>query len=55
MTKSEMTLDHKLSRGRHPELRYELSNLAPCCPFHNGDKGSLDLEQYLAKRKGQSD
>jgi predicted metal-binding transcription factor (methanogenesis marker protein 9) len=45
-----LTLDHIKSRGRHPELRFELSNLAPCCARCNSDKGSLSLEEYLERR-----
>lgn len=50
MFKNETTLDHKLSRGRHPELRYVLSNLAPCCNPCNVDKGSLDEDEYREKK-----
>lgn len=52
----EVTLDHYLSRGRHPELRYVLSNLVPCCAPCNTDKSSLDGDEYKAKlaaSKGQ--
>lgn len=45
MTKDETTLDHVKSRGRHPELRYEQSNLRPCCWPCNTMKGSRDLEE----------
>lgn len=45
LTRQETTLDHIKSRSRHPELRYELSNLAPCCPGCNTNKGSRDLEE----------
>ncbi len=51
LTKRETTLDHIQSRGRHPELRYDLSNLAPCCFKDNQEKGSLSLEEYLKKRR----
>lgn len=40
MTPKETTLDHVLPRGSHPELRYELSNLKPCCWDCNYKKGS---------------
>jgi 5-methylcytosine-specific restriction endonuclease McrA len=40
----ETTLDHIKSRSRHPELRLELSNLAPCCWRCNKEKGSKELE-----------
>lgn len=45
LTRSQLTLDHIKSRGRHPELRYELSNLAPCCWECNIAKGSKDIEE----------
>jgi len=40
-----LTLDHKLSRSRHPELRYELSNLTPACWECNSEKGSKDYDE----------
>ncbi len=51
MTRSQLTLDHIQSRSRHPELRFVLSNLAPCCWDCNTAKGSLSLEQYMEKIK----
>lgn len=39
------TLDHIKSRSRHPELRFSLDNLAPCCWPCNELKGSKDLSQ----------
>lgn len=45
----QVTLDHVESRSRHPELRYTLSNLKPCCYSCNRAKGSLSLEQYREK------
>lgn len=53
MTRSQLTLDHYKSRGRHPELRYALKNLVPCCAPCNQAKGSLSGDQYIAKRKEQ--
>lgn len=49
LTEKELTLDHMYSRSRHPELRFDLDNLAPCCTYHNKDKGSLDIDEYLIK------
>lgn len=37
---SEMQLDHIIPRSRAPELRFEMSNLAPSCPKCNRKKGS---------------
>jgi len=42
MPQNETTLDHKKSRSRHPELRFELSNLVPSCYWCNYKKGSND-------------
>jgi len=44
--RSEMQLDHKEPRSRHPELRYELTNLVPSCGTCNSDKGSQSHDQY---------
>lgn len=44
---NELTLDHRLSRSRHPELRYELTNLVPACWTCNTQKGSRDAEEFL--------
>lgn len=41
-----ITLDHKIPRSRAPELRYELSNLVPCCFTCNGLKGSIEHDKY---------
>lgn len=41
----ETTLDHVKSRSRHPELRYVMSNLKPCCWTCNSEKGSKDIEE----------
>lgn len=46
LTRKETTLDHLQSRSRHPELRYDLSNLAPCCWKCNTEKGSQDAQDY---------
>ena len=54
MPREETTLDHKLSRGRHPELRYDLNNLAPCCAACNKAKGSLSATEYLAKLRKET-
>lgn len=43
---TETTLDHIKPRSSNPELRYEMSNLAPCCMTCNTLKGSQSLENY---------
>lgn len=50
MQKNETTLDHIKSRSRHPELRFELDNLAPSCLGCNALKGSLSLEEMQFKQ-----
>lgn len=47
----ETTLDHIKPRSSHPELREEMSNLAPCCTKCNRDKGSQSLENYKKNHK----
>lgn len=42
-----ITLDHLIPRSRAPELRYELSNLVPCCSSCNRLKGSVAHDEYL--------
>lgn len=41
----ETTLDHVIPRSRAPHLRYEMSNLKPCCWSCNTEKGSKVYEQ----------
>ena len=43
---ADVTLDHIKSRSSHPELRFEMSNLAPACWKCNTEKGSRSLENY---------
>jgi len=45
LDETTLTLDHVKSRSRHPELRYELSNLRPCCAQCNENKGSRDITE----------
>lgn len=40
---AETTLDHVIPRSRRPDLRYEPSNLKPCCWPCNTEKGSKSL------------
>lgn len=42
-----LTLDHKISRSRAPELRYDLDNLTPACYDCNMAKGSKSAEEFL--------
>lgn len=50
MLKSETTLDHVKPRGSHAHLRYELTNLEPCCGPCQTSKGSKSLKNYIAER-----
>lgn len=43
--KNQTTLDHVIPRSRAPHLRYEFSNLKPCCWDCNSEKGSKVLEE----------
>lgn len=40
LNKATLTLDHIKPRSARPDLRYEFSNLAPCCSTCNYLKGS---------------
>ena len=39
---NNLTLDHMLSRGRHPDKRRDQTNLVPACYTCNANKGSKD-------------
>ena len=47
MTRSQLTLDHKIPRSRAPELRYAKKNLVPACWTCNGLKGSVAHDEYV--------
>src|SRR5688572_416366 len=55
LERTEVTLDHFLSRGRRPELRNELSNLVVACWPCNNAKGSLSGDEYLERIKNGRD
>lgn len=44
LLRNEVELDHKLSRSRHPDLRYDITNLRSTCHDCNFSKGSKDIE-----------
>jgi 5-methylcytosine-specific restriction endonuclease McrA len=50
LTLDKLTLDHRLSRSRHPELRFDLDNLVPSCIRCNALKGSLSDEEFMSGR-----
>lgn len=43
----ELTLDHKYSRSRRPDLLLSSDNLAPCCASCNSLKGSRNIEDLI--------
>lgn len=45
LTRSTITLEHVKSKVRHPELKYDVTNLKPACSPCNKLKGSLDVEE----------
>lgn len=47
LDQKETTLDHVLPRSRRPDLRYEMSNLMPCCASCNLEKGSKVYEENV--------
>lgn len=45
-----LTLDHDISRSRDPSKKHDDSNLKPMCNFHNVNKGSRSLREYLQSK-----
>lgn len=45
LTLETLTLDHLHTRSSRPDLRYDQKNLAPCCRFCNGLRGSKKLDK----------
>lgn len=54
LTIDTLTLDHVKSRSRHPELRFDLNNLKPCCSPCNTHKGSRYVEE-MEKQDGRNE
>jgi hypothetical protein len=40
--------EHTLSKVRHPGFRFDKGKLVISCAWHNADKSSKDIEEYLA-------
>lgn len=51
LTDKTLTLDHVISRSRDPSLKFNLSNLKPCCFWCNNYKGSKSLEDTINMMK----
>lgn len=47
LEKRNVQVEHFMSKARHPELRFEMSNLVASCRTHNRMKGSLDGPEFL--------
>lgn len=45
LTRSTITLEHVRSRARHPELKFDVTNLKPACTQCNKLKGSRDVDE----------
>lgn len=51
LDRGTIRLEHKQSKNHHPELKYDVNNLAPACDACNKLKGSRDASEmgYEAK------
>lgn len=47
LTRSTIVLEHYKSKARHPELKFEVTNLRPSCSLCNDLKRSLDIEDLV--------
>ena len=47
LTINTLTVDHKNSRSRRPDQRFDNTNLVASCAFDNKNKGSKSAEEYL--------
>lgn len=45
LTRSTIRLEHVKSRARHPELKFDVTNLKPACDWCNRLKGSRDIDE----------
>lgn len=43
----EFNVEHGESKTRHPDRRFDKTNLYVSCLFHNEDKGSQDIDEYI--------
>lgn len=47
LTKKQTQVEHYYSKARHPERRFDKTNLVASCAPHNKLKGSLDGPEFL--------
>lgn len=44
----EVNVEHGESKARHVDRRFDKTNLYISCPGHNKEKGSRDIDEYIA-------
>jgi hypothetical protein len=44
-------VEHGEAKAGHPDKRFDKANLYISCQFHNKDKGTADIDEYIAKLK----
>lgn len=49
LTRSTITLEHVKSKARHPELKFDVTNIKPACSPCNKLKGSLNWDDELMR------
>lgn len=49
LDESTVTLEHVMSKIRHPKLRWRTENILPACTFCNEIKGSLSVQELAVK------
>lgn len=49
LTAETLVHEHVKSKIRHPELKYDITNIMAACEFCNAIKGSLDLEDLVGE------
>lgn len=47
LTRKQTQVEHYYSKARHPERRFDKTNLVAACSGHNKLKGSLDGPEFL--------
>jgi hypothetical protein len=44
----DVNVEHGESKARHPDKRFTKKNLYISCGYHNQDKSSMDIDEYIA-------